>query len=356
MRILLFLLLLATSVWAQPAKPVKVRPSQMAQAGVHVRTYSTLYYLDETRTLIGMDTPPFTIKRTGVMARLWFMRFDSNGRLAETKKADLRFPGIEQANLTPDLKSVMVVSHKGTELYKVDVATGQVSTVMSHAKGQPGFVIDPAILALTEGKLYTIGNVYDAEDFQGPKVFAELDTNATGAAAFKPLFELKPLESKLPELFVASELSPKAMFFGYREGGDDRFSRWTPAGGMQLIDQARKYLGSWGEQHRWLYSVERQDGKSELMLADGVTGEKRSLGTSSYPYLYPVLSKEGNTAVVATEERSTGATYWVAEDRNGYKLRPLLENVGRNTIRVSLSGQTVVLFNPQEGLQLFTLF
>ena len=356
MKILLWLLLLTTCVLAQPPKPVKVRATQMQQAGVHVRTFSTLYYLDDTRTLIGMDTPPFTIKRTGVMARLWFMRFESGGRLAETRKVDLRFPGIEQANLTPDLKSVMVVSHKGTELYKIDIASGATTAVMTHVKGQPGFVIDPTILALTEGKLYTIGTQYDAEDFQGPKVFAELDTNATGAAAFKPLFELKPLEDQFRGLFVASELSPKAMFFGYRENDEDRFSRWTPAGGMQLLDQARQYLGSWGEQHRWLYSVLRQDGKSELMLADGVTGEKRSLGTSSFRYLYPVLSKEGNTAVAATEDRSSGTSYWVAEDRNGYKLRPLLENSGRNTIRVSMSGQTVVLFNPQEGLQIFTLF
>lgn len=336
----------------------KIPIKELEKLGVYSRNFSVYHVSEDGRTILAADEPPFTVKRKGVMHRLWLFRLDSDLKIVESRSFDLSVPRIEQANFAPDFKSVLLSSRRGSDIHRLDLSTGEVVPFSSHQPGQPGFRIHSDILSLYQGKLYTIGYFYDAEDFAGPEQMVEIDTGKSGKEAFTPVVEMDPIHKALTGLRTASTLSPAGMFFYCQDPADASHwvvQRWTNALGLQKLDEGVKVEGSWGEGPLAAYCIRRSGGSHEVVLANGVTGDKTVVNSGSEPMVNPCLSKDGNTLVVAQVTGPDQSDYWVGQEGDQFKLRPLIQKMPACTIRIAHNGTVVCLYQGVEGLTLIKL-
>lgn len=334
---------------------VKLTMKDLEKHGIDGRNFSVYHIADDGRTILAADEPNFLIKKKGTFNRFWLFRLNSDLKVESVKRYDLPLYSIEQANFSPDLKSVVISSKRGSDIHKLNLEDGSLSVVQTHTPGEPGFRIHSDVFSLYLGKLYTIGYFYDKDDVAGEEQMVEIDLNKLGKDAFTTVLELAPIQKQLQGLRIASMLSPQALFF-YSEpekGGPWLVQRWTTAGGLQKLDEGERVTGTWGEGPQAVYAM-RRGSSSDLVLA-GPSGDKNVIATGPDTYLNPCLAKDGNTVAVATEASPSDVTYWVGQDSDGFKLRKIGEKMQRCTIRISHNGRVVGLYNGITGLVLVKL-
>lgn len=346
----------ANIAWADTTVTIPMR--EFERRGVFPRNLSVYHLAKDGRTILGADEPPFTVKSKGVPQRLWLFTLTPELKMERAKVYNLPIPRIEQANFTPDLGNVVISSKRGSDIHKLELEKGTLTVLETHTPGQPGFRIHSDVFSLYGGKLYTIGYFYDAEDFSGAEQMVELDPSRVGKDAFTPLVDLDPVRKPLLDnLRIASMLSPEGCLFYTHDkenGGNWTVHRWSPGGGVQIIDQGSVVLGTWGEGPLGLYSIQRGPGSFELILVNAQTGQKTVVHSGSEKFVNPCLSKEGNTLMVAQEVGNT-VDYWVGQDKDGFKLRKVLEKQPAGTLRISHDGSTVAHFHGIQGLTLVKL-
>lgn len=346
--------------WADTT--VKIPMRSLEQRGVFGRNFAVYHVLADGRTILGADEPPFTVKSKGTPQRLWLFNLSPELKLDKATVYNLPIPKIEQANFTPDLGHVVISSKRGTDVHKLNLEKGELSVLETHTPGQPGFRIHSDVFSLYGGKLYTVGYFYDEQDFAGPEQMVEIDTSRMGRDAFTKVADLDAARRPiLGNLRIASMLSPEGCLFYTQEpstaagGGGWAVHRWTPAGGMQVIDQGQRVLGSWGEGPMGLYSIDKPGGTCELVLVNAQTGQKTVVHSGPEKFLNPCLGKEANTLAVAQEVGPDLVDYWVAQDKDGWKLRKVLEKQPAGTLRISHDGSVVSHYNGVKGLTLVKL-
>ena len=348
--VFVLLLLVGAPTWAQTK--FTLTQAQIQKIGAHPRTFSPLTFIDEDRTLVAMDEPPFTIKKKGILTRLWLIKLDGNFKQDSVKKYDLSIPNIEQAKLSPDHKSLVVASLRGARIDKLNLSDGKLTNIVSHVKGQPGFRLDPTLIFSCGSRFFGLGYLYDGEDFAGNNTMAEIDLNQSGAAAFTPGLELTSLEQAVANTTVRSFQSPNGLFFVHQVDQEVHVTRWTPTEKFQVLDKGKKYLGSWGANESMLYGMTRQDGSHDLVLANARTGQKQVLATSPKRFLNPVLGGEANAWVTLVQE---GRNRYTVLAGGSQEPRKLAEGVAGCVLRVGTQGETIVMYSIKEGLAVHKL-
>jgi hypothetical protein len=342
---------LACSV-AQADTTSKITIKELEKQGVFSRNFSIYHVADDGRTVLAADEPPFNIKKKGILNRLWLIRLNSDLKLDSMQAFDLSVPQIEQANFTPDLKSVVLSSKRGADIYRLDLGDGKLTTLMTHTKGNPGFRIHSDVFATYLGKIYTIGYFYDAEDNCGPEQMVELDP-ATGKCT--TVVELEPIQKQLQGIRVASLRAPVGLTFYTQDKAKNwAVHRWNTSG-LAKVDEGKAVTGSWGEGPVAVYCMRRPEGKSELVLSNAQTGERKVLHSDSQDLLNPVISKEATTVVVAKETSPDVCSYWVGQEQDQFALRSLVEKMPRAAIRISHDGRVVSLYHGLQGWTLIKL-
>jgi hypothetical protein len=345
---------LTAVAWADTT--VKIPMRTLEQRGVFARNFAVYHLLGDGRTILGADEPPFTVKSKGTPQRLWLFGLTPEFKLDKAKVYNLPIPKIEQANFTPDLGHVVISSKRGTDIHKLELEKGALSVLQTHTPGQPGFRIHSDVFSLYGGKLYTVGYFYDEEDYSGPEQMVEIDPARTGREAFTKVADIDAVRKPLaPTLRIASMLSPEGCLFYTEEPGGWTVHRWTPAGGVQAIDQGQKVLGTWGEGPLGVYCILKPGGTCEVVLVNAQTGQKTVVHSGPEKFLNPCLGKDGNTLVVAQEVGPNQVDYWVAQDVNGWKMRKVLEKLPPGTLRVSHDGSLVSHYHGLQGLTLVKL-
>lgn len=351
--VLLCCLGLASSLAAADTS-VKLTMKDLEKHGIYGRNFSVFHIADDGRTILAADEPDFTIKKKGTFNRFWLFKLNSDLKVESVKKYDLPIYSIEQANFTPDLKSVVISSKRGSDIHQLNLEDGTLSVLQTHTPGEPGFRIHSDIFSLYLGKLYTVGYFYDKDDTAGDEQLVEIDVTKTGKDAFTPLVEMAPIQKQLEGLRIASTLHPQAMFFySQPKVGPYLVQRWTPAGGLQKLDEGERVMGTWGEGPLAVYTIRR--GSSTDVVMAGPSGDKNVIHTAPENIVNPCLAKDGNTVVVATENSPSDVTFWVGQDTDGFKLRKLAEKMQRCTLRISHNGQVVGMYNGITGLTLVKL-
>jgi hypothetical protein len=334
---------------------VKITMKELEKRGVYPRNFSVYHIAEDGRTILAADEPDFTIKKKGTYQRLWLFKLTSDMKIESARPYPLSIYKIEQANFAPDLKSVVISSKRGSDIHKLNLEDGSLSVIQTHTAGEPGFRIHSDIFSLYLGKLYTVGYFYAGDDVAGEEEMVEIDVNKTGKEAFTSVLELGPIQKQLKGLRIASMLHPQGLFF-YSEDKATGWTvqRWNVASGLQKIDEGQRVTGTWGEGPLAAYCI-RKTGGSELVLANGQTGEQNILHSGPETMVNPCLAKDGNTVVVASEPTPGKVTYWVARDSDGFKVRKLAEDMPRCTLRLSHDGQVVGMYNGVQGLTLIKL-
>ena len=341
------------SSWAYADTTSKISIKELEKRGVFSRNFSIYHVAEDGRTVLAADEPPFTLKKKGILNRIWLIRLTSDLKLDSMQAYDLNIPTIEQANFTPDCKSVVISSKRGTDIHRLDLVDGKLSTLMTHSKGQPGFRIHSDVFANYLSKIYTIGYFYDGDDIAGPEQMVELNL-ATGQCT--PVVELEPIQKQLKDVRIASLKSPVGLTF-YTEAKDKSCTiyRWNAAQGLTKADEGKAILGTWGEGPVALYAVRREGGVSEVVLSNAQTGERKVVYSGKQEMVNPCLAKDANTVVVAREDGRDSVSYWVGEDHNDYTLRQVIDKTPRSSLRVSHDGQVISLYNGIQGWTLIKL-
>lgn len=355
-RWLLALMLLVTTgvVTAQETYNVPARALQ--SAGVDLRTFSIIHLSEDGHQVLGWDRPSVLLKKKGQKVRLWLLEFDSAFKLKNTKNYGMDLASLEQAQFTPEGQGVIIISRQGTEFYKLNLADGTLTTILSHTKGQPGFRSEPQILSWSEGRLLTVGYQYDANDVASETGVAFINPDATGAAAFTPGPAFGKVEQSVPGLKGSLTVSPRVMYFYGKQGLETTVYSFTPADGLKTIDKGEDVRGWWGEQTKFLYSLAKPGGASDLVLFDGNFGRRQVLASPSKPYESLSLSRDGATAIACDVSlKNATMNVYAFQEKNGWQPKEILKGYPVAVIRTAPDGNVVCFYDPSKGVTLVKL-
>lgn len=352
-------LVLAAPLAARAAdEPVLIPTAEMQSRGVEPTNCQPAVMSPDGRMLLGLGVgKPEDVKR-GAPRTLWLLNLRSDGHLGDVRRFDLKVPTLEQVAFTPDMTKAVVISRSGATYLLVDLATGAVTTLMDHQKGQKGFRADPTVLWLTkDGRLLTTGYFYDENDYAGENVIAEIDPSKTGVAAFQAGPNVEQLERKYKGLEFTNYNTESLGFLGGKDGKLYKMHRWQPDTGLVLVDESEQFTSMWGAGDRLLYSALRRGGLSELVLYDAPTNTRKVLSDDRKEYSYLFLSSDASTAVASLVDQQAGKiSLFAAREADGFQLRPIegMQRVPIGMVRVSGDGERVVLLN-KDGLQVVDL-
>jgi hypothetical protein len=324
--------------------------------GVNARTFSLALLSPDNRQVIATDDPPFIQKRKGIIRRIWVFDLESDLKVRQARHIDLALPEIDQLVYTPDGHSLLLITRRGAELYRIDLASGQQTRLAGHTKGNSGVRLDPPIMSSYNGKIYCHGFSYDGNDVGSPIQMFEVDPSGSGASVFTPVWDLGKVERGVQGGTAEISLCPKGAFFAHRDAGGQSLERWTPSGGMQNVDQGLRLTGVWGEGTHLLYTMAKSGGINELVLADAITGDRKVLASGTQSYYNPVLAKQATSLLVATVDRQKhDMSAYIAQDVDNYALHPLLLRIPLSVFRVSPDGQLLAVYNKAQGIMLTKL-
>lgn len=344
------------SVGASADTVSKIAMKDLERQGIYPRTFSIFHVADDGRTILGAEEPPFTDKAKGNLSRLWLIKLTPDFKIESARGFGMNVPSLEQANFTPDRKSVILSSKRGSDIHLLDLESGKLNVLMTHQEGVPGFRIHSNIFSLYAGKLYTIGYFYDAEDYAGDDEMVEIDVSKVGQPAFTSVLKIHDIQKQIKNIKISSTLHPAGLlYYTQDEGGGWSVYQWNVSGGLQKIDQGQVVLGSWGEGASGLYSIKRNDGSCEVILRNAQTGSQTSIYTGKDSLVNPCLGKDANTLVIAKPGTGNDVEYWVGQDTNQFQLRKVAEKLPASTLRVSHDGSVVCIYNGLTGLTLVKL-
>lgn len=293
----------------------------------------------------------------------------STGKVGEIRAFPL--PGIGaigQEVFTPDSKYLLFTLLDGSKLVKMNCENGELTTIMEHVEGKPGFVIYPQIMRLSEGKIMTMGYHYNSEDFVGPQAVANIDPDKTGLEAFdncqlvdhfqQAIFMRRPYEQY-------REGHP-SLDTGYICGYDlnntycEIFSWDGERGTIKQVEDCKGFEDAVSGGTSFAYSVQDKDGTYRLCVYNIKTDEKVVIASGlENPYLYTMISDDGNTVtfIEKTGEAERYYTCYYARADEGWEVKPIegLEkrvHIGR--IRISGDGKFMILHS-DDGLRIVEL-
>ncbi len=343
---------------AQPAESNRtvISMADLKRYGVNPRTIALATIAPDNRQVAATDDPPFNEKRKGTLRRIWLIDLESDLKPRLARHIDLAVPEIEQLTYTPDGRSILFITRRGAELYRVDLASGKQTRLMGHVPGTPGIRLEPPVMSSYNKKVYCQGYAYDSDDVSTPTQLFELDPFGMGASAFTPVTDLAGLERSAGRLSAEVSLCPEGGFFVQRVGGSQQVARWTANGAIQKIDSGSRLTGVWGDGTHFLYAISKPGGQNELVLAEATTGEHKVIASGPLPYYNPVLAKQATSLMVATVDPiNHSVAVWTGQDVDGYTLKSLLKRIPASVFRVSPDGQLVAVFNHAQGLMLIKL-
>lgn len=288
----------------------------------------------------------------GEVYKIFLLTLGKDGSISKVKGYPLNIPSFEQACFTPDGQSMVVITKSGATFVKLDFATGKVSTVMEHKRGEAGFRSYPTILQIAEGQMLATGYFYDAKDFARSNCTAILDPNKTGVEAFTFACETGKMQHKLKgsnEAFPQKDLG----FIGVhnKDAQTYKFYRCKANDNNPLVfDTGIQNKGFWASASRILYSVQKSKDSYDLAVYDGKTDKKVMLAQGTdFPYMYVFLSSDGTTAVVnnANDKQRRTKLYY-ARESEGWALKPITgleRGISTGTLRISPDGSRLMLHN-----------
>ena len=342
-------------------------PNYMLKSkGVNLHTTEIVNLSPDNKLLLCLERiRPVRGKQT--INTIYIIPISSTRTLGDVRAFPLEGEGrIGNLAFTPDSKAVLFTSMEGTKLTKLDCETGELTTIMEHEEGKPGFVLYPQILEQSRGKLLALGYHYNSDNFAGPRAIAEVDASKTGLDAFvKPCL----IEHVLHEMtnmgmpFIREGFPMKDVGFivGMTKGSDKcTIVSWDGARGViDKVEDGLNFQDCVSADCRLVYSIQDLDGTYKLCIYDAKESKKYTIDSGlQQPHYYTLMSSDGKTIVFSdqTGEAKRYTTYY-ARESEGWKIKPIegLEKrfaFGRQ--RVSCDG-TRMVFHNDDGLRIVDL-
>lgn len=346
--LVLIVVLGAQAAWANVSH---TSPQMLRSFGVDPARFVLASFSPDGRSLLGSEPGTTEEVARGVAYKIFLLSVRSDGGITGARRYEIP-EVVEQLSFTPDGRQVVMSCRSGATWLVLDLQSGRVRAFMEHNPGAAGFRSYPPILWHAGGRLLATGYFYDAQDFGGPNVIAEVDPSQTGVAAFRKTAEVESVERSFRNLTIHSYTAGDRGFFCNREGAElFGLYHWVAGSEPARIDEAQRFTAYDAAGDTTAYSAQRSEGTHELLLHDAVTGSRKVLGTSDQPFLYLTLSRDG-TRVVVTRLLRDRVLYFVASPGTGMELKPVpgLPRARAGAVRMSLDGRRFCLFN-SEGLR-----
>ncbi|MBQ7567271.1 hypothetical protein IJT17_00520 [bacterium] len=294
---------------------------------------------------------------------MYILPIMGNGAIGQVRAYNLEgISRVEQACFTPDSRAVVFTTKAGATFIRLDIASGAMTTIMEHKKGQPGFRSYPEIIINSGREMIAQGYFYDANDFAGRNAIAVLDPYKTGISAFtlaneiqKAQFSVRQQNRVFTEIFPRKDIG----FMTIHCDGHCLFYRWNAQKGVKCYDRSKELLGAWGGDSRLFYSTKRPDNTYDLCLFDGRTDIKTIITSGrSTPYTYLFLSADGRTAVFNDRDPRQGlTTIYYARESEGWKIhgiKGLSKHLASGAMRISDDGTKLLLHN-SDGIRVIDI-
>lgn len=330
----------------------KLTPNeQLSNKGIDFRAFRPLSFSPDGDTIAGIVRGTKKDIAAGRPYTLAICKLNRDLVVSRVSLHPLRIPHMGQACFTPDGKAVVITTKAGASILKVDVATGETTSIMQHVAGQPGFKCYPEVIVLSDGKMLISGYFYNGNDFAGHNSLAYLDPAKTGVDAFTQVSDIQAAQfavrrdgESFYEVFPAKDLG----FLAINNKKTCTFYKWTGKNKPTAIDKGLRNMAYWGAAHRLIYSIERAANNYDLIVYDAPTSKPITLAKhTATPYTNLYLSGDGKTAIANIENHGLTKVFF-ARESEGWKLKPLAEMpsaIEKGPMRLSADGSRLLLYN-----------
>ncbi|MDO5296318.1 MAG: hypothetical protein Q4F00_06755 [bacterium] len=346
---------------AAEAKATKTTAMDFRAKGVNAKYLDLICMSTDNEYICFHSREPRDKDHDDFRNNVYVFKVNADNSLGSYKKYTITgIPSIEQLNFTPDNKSIIMISKMGATILKLDLASGKVTTIMEHIKGQPGFKVFPNILMHSDGELLIQGYFYDKDTFCGPNTICVLNYNKTGLDAFTLASDVDKMqvETRRGHDTVIENFTRKDTGFWVMDNKDKSWScyRWIDGKGVKEFDHAQEVPGLWGSESRLLYSAKRAPNSYDLVVYDAKTDEKFKISEGRRtPYSYVFLADSGKTAIFNDINEQTKTTQIMyARESEGWAPKPLQgldRRIPMGIERIALDGRKVMYLNDD-----FTLY
>lgn len=326
LRILVWLVaLIALSTPTQAQETLTT--AQLRAKGVETGSLQPIVFSHDSKTVACFDHAPFEEKKEGTFFRLWFFQVQPDGRFGDVRSVKLSLKNLQQGEFTPDDDQFVVLGNRGTTFLTVDLKDLSVHDLMVPEWGKAGFRADPPVLWSEDGKLFTLGHLYDRERFVEPSTVATVKPNAEEGSRFERGPNISALEKGLERLWFTNYGSDHSAFFGQKYPQLTIVSYWDGQN-VREIDRAWKFSGFWSQAGKLLYSRRTAEGAdNDLVVYNSADDHLEVVESSPEDYRYLFLSRDGDTLLfsrlIPQQERLIP---YYAHKSQGWKSTPVLND------------------------------
>ena len=355
---------MALSTGVAQADNYLTTPKDLKQQGIDTETFFPACFAPDGRSIAGYFVGSSKDIAEGKKYTIAVLDLDSKNKVTNTRLYKVNVPFFEQMTFTPDSQDLIFTSRAGATFQKLHLATGEVTVLMEHKNGEPGFRCYPLVLAIYGDKVMATGYFYDKDNYGERNALAFIDPNKTGVEAFTKIAEIQKAQNKSHKgytFYHENLTSPNYAFLvdsndakvDYRvwKVGDDTLK-------LKAFDSGVEDLTMWGSGDRLLYSVKKGDKAHDLVVYDASNDTKYELATGTEtPYMSAFLSNDGTTALFSTlNKKGDRSRSFYARESEGWQIKPIkgYHERQRGLQRISPDGKRMFLYT-EKGINVFDI-
>ncbi|MHA1911223.1 MAG: hypothetical protein ACTSYA_05960 [Candidatus Kariarchaeaceae archaeon] len=279
-----------------------------------------------------------TLESQGLHWSIQEMHFE-NGILQEKK---IPLPVNDVVTILPleDRDGLIIIANSGAKVLSVDLATSSITDLYTYQIGNEGFIFGGQT-STKDNILYNYGSFVSSE---GKLLYEALIGAPLTGGVLSTISDLDRVKDTLSsELIGVSLISPKGQFTVSKN--DSIYIGQIVNNTLVEFDRGESFAGMWGAFDKVAYILkDKINDEYQLKIYDTSTNE--TLIIASGDYSYPVFSANGETLVVGKYNYSNNTMdYFIATKASSYQLRPLIENGGVGSIRISSDGREIAFYS-----------
>ena len=350
-------LALAVSMGVTPAQAeATMTPSYVLKSkGIDIQNTNLVSFSPDNHYVCMFSKTTPDPKSKKFVYNIYILTLQRNGGVESIRTYALdKTPDLGQICFTPDSKAIVYTTLQGTKFIKLDLQTGERTTIMEHVKGQPGFVNYPATIIVRGDKMLATGYFYTKDDVGTRDSIVELRPDKTGLDAFVDARLIDHVKRAVTPPGTTVSFNFPALDVGFLSTVHapdycEMFS-WDGDRDLFKIEDVKELHSYWCGGNREAYSVKTKDDVHKLCVYDAKTDEKITIAdTLHQPYWYVFLSGDGKTAMFS-EGRTGGQNFAIryARESEGWQVNSIdgMEKpVAMGKERLSLDGSRMALFN-----------
>lgn len=294
------------------------------------------------------------LRMKGFASMLRAFSLDAQGRVTGVKNVLIPCYLVEDSAVSSDGKTVVLFGDEGTKILKVDLTTGEVSSLFKKTAGQAGFSPTTRIW-YAGGHFFMKGYFYNSKGYLLNYAVAQLDlSKADDPKLFKSTWNLSETYHLIGKPVGEALISGNEGFLVGTDGKIQTLFHYL-AGKLSRVDSEKNFGSMAAAGNRVFYTFQVDSQHWGGVIKDLESGKSWMMNPESIVIL-PYLSETGQIAVVGMGNSKLKFYYYSARQDNDFKLEPIsnLQGTAPQILRLSGDGRRFAAQTPQ-GFNLETI-